>query len=401
MIEIKDNYRTWIEIDSRAARRNYEIFRKITGPKVHPHTKRGEAAGAAHGKTPRSGVGVKLWAVVKSNAYGHGLLAFSKLLDGLGVDGFCVDSIVEGLRLRKEGIRKPILVLGPTLWNRINEAAPNDITVSVSNMDSLKAVLKSPKPPSFHIKVDTGMHRQGFYLKDLPQVADILKRKENHSSKLSGIYTHFASAKDVNYPTYTDLQFGNFNKAAKVFERRGFKNLTRHCAATGAALINKKYHLDAVRLGIGLYGLWPSRELEIQLGRRIHLRPVLSWRTVVSEVKNLAPGGYVGYDLTERVARPTKMAVLPVGYWHGYPRALSSTGEVLLRGRRAKVLGRVSMDLTTVDSTGINCRPTESATLLGRDGGAELSAYEVAQRSGTTHYEFLTRLNPLIERVVV
>jgi len=375
--KIKSNFRTWIEIDYRAAKKNYKIFRKLVWPKI------------------------KIWSVVKSNAYGHGLTAFSRMVADAGVDGFCVDSVVEGLRLRREGIKKPILVLGPTLLNRLGEAAVNDIAVSVSGIDSLKSLLHSKNQPHFHLKIDTGMHRQGIYLEDLSKVIKILNpRPHILNSRLTGIYTHFASAKDLNYPTYTDWQFQKFGKAVKLFERAGFKNLVKHCAATGATLIDKKYHLDAVRLGIGLYGLWPSRELLAQLGGKIHLQPVLSWRTVVTEVKPLQEGDYVGYDLTERVRRPTKMAVLPVGYWHGYPRALSSIGEVLVSGQRAKVLGRVSMDLLTVDVTGLKCRPGDVATLLGSDGSEELCADEIAQKSGTTHYEFLTRLNPLIERIV-
>lgn len=296
--DIKNNIRTWVEINSRVARKNYDLFRKLVGPKV------------------------KIWSVVKSNAYGHGLLAFSKVMADAGVDGFCVDSVVEGSRLRKEGIKKPILVLGPTLGNRLAEAAASGITISISNFDSFKALAKIKNPPEFHIKIDTGMHRQGFYINELPEVIrQIANRKSqcvNDSHKvlgasLKGIYTHFASAKDVNYPTYTEEQFRKFQKAVKLFERAGFKNLVKHVAATGGTLIDKKYHLDAVRLGIGLYGLWPSRELEIQLASKIHLWPVLSWRAVISEIKNLKLGDYVGYDLVERVCADTKMAVIPIG----------------------------------------------------------------------------------------
>jgi alanine racemase len=399
------HYRTWIEIDSRAARRNYEIFRKLVGPKV------------------------KIWSVVKSNAYGHGLMAFSKVAAEAGVDGFCVDSVVEGLRLRREGIKKPILVLGPTLSALFEEAAKDKITITISNFEALKALArqnfasqnlggrasfvakkatkgKNPQrfqPPEFHLKIDTGMHRQGFYVSELPKVIRFLSQKLNVKCQKSfvGIYTHFASAKDINYPTYTEEQFKKFMTAVKLFEQAGFKNLVKHAAATGGTLINPKYHLDAVRIGIGLYGLWPSRELEMQLASRIHLEPVLSWRAVVSETKKLKSGDYIGYDLVERVPRDTKMAILPIGYWHGFPRSLSQVGEVLIGGRRAKVLGRVSMDLLAVDVGGIKCKPGDSAVIIGKDGKEELMASEVAGKSGTTHYEFLTRLNPLMEKVLV
>ena len=175
-----------------------------------------------------------------------------------------------------------------------------------------------------------------------------------------------------------------------------------HAAATGGTLINPKYHGDAVRIGIGMYGLWPSKELEVQLGDKIKLHPVLSWRAAVTETKRLRAGDYVGYDLAERVPQETTMAVLPVGYWHGFPRVLSFLGEVVIRGKRARVLGRVSMDMTVVAvSRHGGIRAGDVATLIGRDGKDEIFAWEPSQKSGTTHYEFLTRLNPLIERVIV
>lgn len=388
--KLSDNLRTWIEIDSRAAKKNYETFRKLISPKT------------------------KLWAVVKSNAYGHGIVVFSKLAQKLGVDGFCVDSLVEGIRLRKEGIKKPILVLGPTLPGLFNEAAKKKITITISSFDALRALaqMKNPpsagqskptarrSPPEFHIKIDTGMHRQGFYIEDLPKVIKLLNSKFSPlSSRFKGIYTHFASAKDTNYPTYTEKQFSEFQKAIKLFEQASFNNLIKHCAATGGTLIDPKYHLDAVRIGIGLYGLWPSKELEVQLGRKIKLHPILSWRAVVGEVKKIKAGDYVGYDLTERVRVPTKIAVLPVGYWHGLPRALSGSGEVLINDKFAKILGRVSMDLTVVGP--VYCRTEDVATLIGRDGKNELLAANIADKLGASAYELLTRLNPLMERIVL
>ncbi len=384
-----DGLRTWIEIDSRAARKNYDTFRKLTARRAGRHA----------GKT-------KLWAVVKSNAYGHGLFAFSKIMNRFGIDGFCVDSLVEGIALRRDGIKKPILVLGHTLPARYAEATKHNITITISNFEALRELAKVKERaragavPEFHIKIDTGMHRQGFYLEDLPRVIAAIARQKNIKSKLTGLYTHFASAKDINYPSYTDHQFGKFEKAAKLFEKAGFKNLIKHAAATGGTLVNQKYHLDAVRVGIGLYGLWPSKELEVQLGKKIKLHPILSWRAVVSEVKQLKAGDYVGYDMAERVANDMMMAILPIGYWHGFPRALSSgAGEAIVNGRRARVLGRVSMDLTAI-APGGRARPGDIATLIGRDGGEEIFAWEPAQKSGTVHYEFLTRLNPLMERVV-
>jgi alanine racemase len=393
---LRDGLRTWVEIEKGAARHNYRAFREILKPRT------------------------QLWAVVKSNAYGHGLVLFSKLADKLGVDGFCVDSIVEGNRLRREGIQKHILVLGPTLPARLKDAAEHGVTVSVSNFDALKALAQSKCPPFFHLKVDTGFHRQGFYTHELPKVIRAISKSQFPiSKKLTGVFTHFAAAKDITYPTYTEMQFSKFGEVLTMLRRAGFKNLIAHAAATGATCINKKYHLDAVRVGMGLYGFHPSPELEMQLRRpagdrspdprqggvsgmpSIDLKPVLSWRAVVSEAKKFNAGDYIGYDITERMPHAGTLAILPIGYWHGFPRAFSSIGTVLIKGKRARVLGRVSMDMTAVDVTGIRVKPGDVATLLGASGNEEVRAQEAARTIGTTQYELLTRLNPLMERILV
>ncbi len=368
--------RTWIELDSKAIAHNLRTFRGLIGPRP------------------------KLWAVVKSNAYGHGLTAFSRLAERAGADGFCVDSLVEGLRLRREGIKKPILVLGSTLPGLLPQAARAGITLSVSSAEALRAVTRLSRPPEFHLKIDTGMHRQGFFTRDAPKVIRALRRTPQAARRMTGLLTHFAAAKDPLYPLATEEQFADFTKTIALFESAGWKGLVRHAAATGGTLMNSKYHLDAVRIGIGLYGCWPSEELETALGGQLTLRPVLSWRSVVAETKLLGPNDFVGYDRTERIRRKTLTAVVPVGYWHGFSRSLSGKGEALIRGRRVRTLGRVSMDMIVLDATLTGVRAGDRVTLIGRDGRDAISAAEAAGLAGTSVYEFITRLNPLIERVV-
>ncbi|PIR89360.1 MAG: alanine racemase [Candidatus Harrisonbacteria bacterium CG10_big_fil_rev_8_21_14_0_10_40_38] len=369
--------KTWIEIKKSALENNIKQFRKLIPNKT------------------------QLWSVVKSNAYGHGLTTFAKLAEDAGVDGFCVDSVVEGAKLRETGIKKPILVLGPTVAPNgfLIEAAANDITVTVSTEEGLVQIEQAKAKPKFHIKVDTGMHRQGFYPNDLLKI--LKKIKSPIRDSFTGLYTHFASAKDISYPTYTDGQFKKFKEAIKHCESAGFKNLTYHSAATGGTLVNTKYTEDVVRIGIGLYGLWPSGELETQLSDKISLKPVLSWRAIISEIKEVEKGHYIGYDLTERATKKTKLAVIPIGYWHGFDRSLSGIGNVLIAGKRAKVMGRVSMDLIVVDVSGITCKVGDTATLIGSSGSDEIPAGEMARFANTTHYETITRINPLIERIVV
>lgn len=389
MISKFNHLRTWVEIDTASLRHNVKQFRKVTGSRV------------------------KLMAVVKSNAYGHGLVGVAKTLEKIAPMWFGVDSFVEGLRLRKEGVKNPILVLGATLPALYREAFGQKILLTLSTSEALEAFSHLKNRPGVHLKIDTGMHRQGFFPEDIPKLIKLLKR-----FKLApeGVYTHFAAAKDRAYPTATLHQFEKFKRVIRQFERAGFsakggatsggKNLIRHAAATGGAILFPETHCDMVRIGIGLWGYWPSEEARINIlsGRfglpRVALEPVLSWKTKIVEVKKVPAGSLVGYDLTERVTRPVVIAVLPVGYWHGFDRGLSSVGYVLVRGRRAKVLGRVSMDMTVCDVTGIQgVKAGDTAVLLGRQGKEIISAEEMARMLGTSHYEVLTRINPLIERI--
>lgn len=345
-------------------------------------------------------------AVIKSNAYGHGLVQAAKLLANyqLPVTSYQlwlgVDSITEALRLRKEGIENPIIVLGSTLPSRMAEAADQNIILAISNFESLSALAKLKKKLEFHLKIDTGMHRQGFLPED---VFKLVKRLKLLKLTPSGVFTHFASAKDAGYPTYTRDQFARFKTAVAQLEKAGYKNLIRHAAASGGAILFPETCLDMVRIGMSLYGYWPSLEAQMATDvADISLKPALSWHTLVSEVKKIKKGSYVSYDLTEKVHRDSTIAILPVGYWHGYDRGLSSVGEALVRGKRAKVLGRVCMDMVVVDATGIKgVKVGDKATLIGRQGKEELWADELALKIGTSQYEFLTRINPLIKREVV
>lgn len=364
--------RTWVEIDKDALKHNVRVFRSAIRP------------------------GVQLMAVVKSNAYGHGLSLFSLLADKYGVDGFCVDSLVEGVKLREAGITKPIWVLGYVFPEVFSIAAEHDVTITLSSPASVEKYCASRKArPSFHVKVDTGMHRQGFSADDAIALFDAYAKNAAFKKGCTGIYTHFASAKDITYPTYTERQFSAFERVTTYARSLGFTNLTCHCAATGGTLLDAKYHCDAVRVGIGLYGLWPSKELELQRGvdAKITLRQVMRWMAVVGEVKTFEKGEYVGYDLTERVPRRTRAAIIPIGYWHGYPRSLSSVGEVLIRGKKCRVIGRVAMDMIVVE-TPSSVREGDVVSLMP-------DAAEVARRAGTVHYEFITRVNPRIERRAV
>ena len=372
-----DDLRTWIEIDKAAIAHNYRVFRKLIGKKT------------------------KFLAVVKSNAYGHNLLEFAPEMERLGAGWLGVDSLMEAFAVRRLGVKLPVLVLGSTLPKLFPEARIKRISITVSNFDQLKNVLVLPRgkePLKLHIKVDTGMHRQGFQLHEAERLLAMLKKNKPGQFLAEGLYTHFAEAKDPRTSDSTKRQISEFREWVKKFRDAGF-NLIIHAAATGGAMLYPEAHFDMVRIGIGNYGLWPSSEAERHLGKKITLRPVLSWKAVVSEVKQVKKGERVGYDLTERLMRDSAIAVVPVGYWHGVPRLLSSKGRVLIKGKTARIVGRVSMDMIVVDITDIpKVKAGDEATLIGRSGKEEIKAGEIAAFAGTTHYEIVTRLNPLIKK---
>lgn len=366
--------RTWIEIDTKAIRSNYFLFKKII---------------------PKN---VRMMGVVKSNAYGHNLTEFALELEKLGVDMLAVDSLVEGLALRKSGVKIPILVLGYTLTEMFPKALKKNISLTISSMDGLRSFLKTTNASRIpvHIKVDTGMHRQGFLFSEIEKVIGILV---DNKIQVAGLYTHFASAKDLNDRTFTEAQIAELEVWEKVFKSAGLSPVV-HAGATGGTLGFPSAHFGMGRVGAGLYGFWTQKEVEVASGKKLELKPVLSWKTIISEVKEIHAGSGVGYDLTHKTKKTTRIAVCPVGYWHGYPRQLSNNADVIVHGKRAPVLGRVSMDMIVVDVTNIpRAKMGDEVVLIGRSGKEEVSACELAERSGTSAYEILTRLNPLMKRI--
>ena len=368
--------RTWIEVDKKAIEKNYRVFRSLI---------------------PQN---TKMMAVVKSNAYGHGLLDFSREISALGVDWLGVDSIIEGLSLRRASINTPILVLGSTLPEMLLSAAENNISLAVSNFEILTEIesLKFKNALRVHIKIDSGMHRHGFVEKDMKMVMKSLKKLKG-KIEVEGLFTHFAAAKNPDLLASTKEQLNIFKKWIKVFKDESFNPIV-HAAATGGIMTYPDSALDMVRVGIGLYGLWPSRETKEHLKGKIQLVPAMSWKTVVSEIKNFPKGSRFGYDFSGVVSRDSKVAVCPVGYWHGYGRGLSGIGPVLVNGFEGRVLGRVSMDIIIVDVTDVPAiKVGDEVVLLGKSGKLEVSAEYLAMIQDGWWYEFVTRINPLIKRI--
>lgn len=373
MTNIQQNkLRTWIEIDERAVYHNINEFRKIIKPSV------------------------KLMAIVKSNAYGHGLVDFTKTVENR-VDWFGVDSITEGLKLRQRGLKKPILVLGYTLPAMLEDAAKNDISLTASNFELINNVAKLKNKPKIHIKIDSGMHRQGFFLEDLPYVIRLFKL---FKFSPEGIYTHLAAVKNHLYPFFSSKQIEVFKKADDLFKKAKFKNYLRHITASAGTILYPEAHFDMVRIGCGLYGMFIAKELESQA--KLNLKPVLTWKSIIGEIKGVPKNSYIGYDLTEKTMKTSKLAVIPIGYWHGFDRGFSNCGEVLIKSKRCRVLGRVSMDMIVIDVSNISdVKINDEVIILGNSGKEKISVEDMAIKINTINYEIVTRLNPLIKRFYI
>ena len=342
-------------------------------------------------------------AVVKSNAYGHGLIGTAKIFEESGADWFGVDSVVEGIALRRAGVKRPILILGYTLPERLRDAHSHDLSVTVSHAEHIRALARflesagGSASAKIHIKIDTGLNRQGFCPNGLEEAVALLRASPR--IMVEGTYSHFAAAVPSERER-SEKQIAAFCAAVAMLCNHGL-NLIRHMAATGGTIVFPEAQFDMIRIGIGLYGIFPSDEARAHVPE-IKLFPALSWKTIAGETKNIPKGSAVGYNWIEMVSRDSRIAVCPVGYWHGIPRSVSSRVYVLIRGKRAKVLGRVSMDMIVVDITEIHdAEIGDEAVLVGKQGEDEITAYEFASLAETSPYEIITCLNPLIRRMYV
>jgi alanine racemase len=376
-------YRSWVEINKKVLQHNIEQFQKLIGDKI------------------------ELVAIVKANAYGHGLVEIAKIAVSSRVNWLGVDSIDEALKLRKAGIDAPILILGYTLLSKLKEVIKYDLRQVVYNKETIvelaKQATKQKKKIKIHLKVETGTLRQGLKKEELLELARFIKK---HSQiQIEGIYTHYANIEDTTDYDFAQLQLKRFKQAVDLLEKNDIKVPIKHTACSAAIILFPETYFNMVRLGISMYGLWPSKETFVsaqEKNQRINLEPILTWKTRIAQIKNIKAGDPVGYGLTERVSRDSKIAVLPVGYWDGYDRKLSGVGNVLIKGKRCKLLGRVCMNMVVVDVTDvIDAKLEDEVIILGKRGKEEITVEEIAQKIGTINYEVVTRINPLIPRIIV
>jgi alanine racemase len=335
--------------------------------------------------------GRRVLAVVKADAYGHGVVPVARRLQAEGVDGFGVALAEEGLELREAGITSEILVLNGVYGGAhgaVLAAGLTPVVYDLADVDAFRRVAAG-RPFGVHVKIDTGMSRLGVPVDRLPAFLDGLGRMG--PVRVDGVMTHLASAESDE--AFTHAQLARFDEARAAFAAQGHRPQVVHAANTAAAFHHPRAHYDMVRPGLALFGYAPAG------GADVDLVPALRLRTEVIALRDLPSGATVGYGGTFRTERPTRIATLPVGYGDGLMRAVSNRGFVLLRGRPCPVVGTVSMDLTTVDVTHLpEAAVGDEVVLLGRQGDARIGADDLARHAGTLPYEILTNISRRVPR---
>ncbi|MEW6336146.1 MAG: alanine racemase [Acidobacteriota bacterium] len=375
---------SWVEVSGAALRANLRLLRAPLRPET------------------------SVLAVIKANAYGHGAVEVARMCVAEGVEMLGVHSAPEVVALRRAGVSAPVLVMGYVTPAQIEESVGPDVHVLVSTREVLEALAAHGRrlgvSLQVHIKVDTGTNRQGVPGAEAGALAAAAR---DAGLAVTGVATHFANIEDTTDHSFAFAQLDRLREAVASVRREVGPVRLVHAACSAAALLFREADFDMVRLGIALYGHWPSRETYLSWmlanGReRPALQPALAWRVRVGQVKTVVAGAPVGYGLTFRPTRETTMAVLPVGYAEGYPRTLSNRGRVLIKGKTARVIGRVCMNIVMVDVTDIPAVAVgDVATLIGADGDERVTAEELAEIAGTINYEILAGVSPLLPRVVV
>ena len=336
-------------------------------------------------------------AVVKADGYGHGDVAVAKAV-AQKVTGYAVATLDEAVNLRENGVKKPILVLGYVDPYEFDILVSHEITATVFDVETAQlladAARVQKKQAHCHIKVDTGMRRIGLE-PDENGIAIVKQITALKELSADGIFTHFA-ASDETDKTSAEHQFKLFTDFTGRLEKEGIHFTYRHCANSAAVIDMPQVDLDMVRLGIAMYGMYPSDEVKKE---KVELFPALDLKSHITMVKEIPAGEKVSYGGTFTTIRTTKLATVSVGYGDGYPRALSSKGYVLVRGQKAPIVGRVCMDQMMVDVTDIkNVTRADIVTLIGKDGDAEITVEEIAALAGTFNYEFVCDLGKRIPR---
>lgn len=375
MNSIHPTARAWAQIDLAAMTHNFNIAKRT---------------------------GKKVMCVIKANAYGHGAVPCGLHLQKLGADFFAVACLAEAIELRRGGISKPILILGYTPAEYAAELAQHNITQTVYDMESAKALsaeaAKAGVTIDVHVKVDTGMSRIGIYAQDAEAAASAADEIEHiyglPGLKVRGVYTHFSVADDMDQTRYTNWQLSNYKAVLDALSVKGIHPELRHAGNTAAIMNHPDSHFDMIRAGIMLYGMYPDG-----VHRNGPLRPVMTLKSRVAQIRELPAGASVSYGRTYETKKPTRMAVITAGYADGHPRRISDDSYDIINGRSFPQIGRICMDMHMLDITGDDTvKVGDEVSLWGGEG---MTAEQVAERVGTLNYELTCLITPRIARVYV
>jgi len=373
---------TWVEISSKALHNNIARLRSLIG---------------------RSTL---LCACVKANAYGHGLCEAGRTFIDAGADWLSVHALHEARRLRQSGLACPIYILGPLSPDDYPEALQLDCRLVVYNEADIAHIARAArscnKPARLHVKIETGANRQGIGPGLLEPLCTAIA--ENPDLLLEGLATHFANIEDTTDHSFAKAQLNRLHAALKLLDARGIKAPIVHCANSAATIIFPESHFKMVRTGIAAYGMWPSNETYVSFVKErtngFVLKPALTWKSRVAQIKDVPGGEYIGYGCTFKTGHATRLAVVPVGYYDGFDRGITE-GHVLIRGQRAPIRGRICMNLLMAEITDIgDVNPGDEVVLLGCDGDECISAEQIARWSNTINYEVTTRINDRIPRII-
>lgn len=347
------------------------------------------------------GARAQLMAVVKANAYGHGAVECARALEEINADWFGVALVEEGIELRRAGIARPIFLLGGFWRGQAEAVIERGLTPAVYGLDQAEELNARAgalgRIVNFHLKVDTGMGRLGIRLDELSEFARSLGRFD--SVKLDGVMTHFAAA-DSATTAYTERQIARYEEAVKILNDLGFDLLWRHMANSAGIHAYPRSHGNLARAGAAMYGL--KRDVLTAGIEPFDTRPVMSLHSRIVMLKTVPAGTPLGYGLTFTTARASRIATLPIGYADGLRRLHSNNGRVLIRGHFVPIVGRVSMDLTIVDVTGVpGVELGDEAILIGEENGIRISAEDLAEQIGTISYEIVTGISARVARVYV
>lgn len=376
--------KTWVEIDAQAYKNNINAIRSLLQPEV------------------------TFCAVVKANAYGHGLEQIVQIALQEKIQHFAVDSIDEAKIIRGLSREAIIFILGFTPHARLPEVIDLNCIQTVYDEDTVRylgnAAAHLQKQAYVSVKCETGTQRQGIDERGFKHLlAAISKQRPN--IELVGLASHFSSSEEVTRPHITQEQMSRFAYYQSECKQFGLLPIFEHISCSASTLLYPPTHLSLVRIGLAQYGLWPSDGVKVQKSNNqpsFKLKPVLTWKTRIAQIKDVASGTPIGYDQTFISDRPMRIAILPIGYADGFVRRLSHQAHVLIKGQKCRILGNICMNMCITDVSALpQLKPGDPVTLLGRDGMHEITAEDHARWSHTINYEVVTRISLALPRIIV